>query len=229
MKKKEIMKLTEVLDESFLYHGTGALNAAEILLTNRLAGGHRKINGKFYPTCSSLSRSFRSSRIFAETRTYIPMVFEFDAKKLAHNHKILPFSFSNMPKLSFTDTSFANQREEVIIGPVENLDRFITKLIFFKKDFNDLKELGIKELLEYPKLYLWDSKAFVNLPLHENEKLHLPDLEVGDELLVGKFKNKKATITGFTKDDYNQPVAKTNKGDQKIFKGRLAKLIKDKN
>jgi len=163
--------------------------------------------------------------VFAETRTHIPMVFEFDSTRLAHNYKILPFSFSNMPKLSFADASFANQREEVIIGPVTNLDKYITKLIFFEKDFNDLKELGIKELLKYPKLYLWESKAFVNA-LSEGDVLHLPNLEVGDELLVGKFKNKKATITGFKKDENNQPVAKTNKGDQKIFKGRVAKLMK---
>src|ERR1039458_6942432 len=42
----------------------------------------------------------------------------------------------------------------------------------------------------------------------------LPRLAVGDVLLVGKFKNRKATITGFSSDENNQPVAQTNKGDQ---------------
>jgi len=54
--------------------------------------------------------------------------------------------------------------------------------------------------------------------------LELPDLEVGDDLLVGKFKNRKAKITGFTKDQHNQPIAKTTKGDQKILKPRVPKL-----
>src|ERR1017187_7233061 len=53
----------------------------------------------------------------------------------------------------------------------------------------------------------------------------LPRLDVGDVLLVGKFKNRKATITGFSSDENNQPVAQTDKGDQKIFKPRIAKLM----
>jgi hypothetical protein len=55
--------------------------------------------------------------------------------------------------------------------------------------------------------------------------LKLPTIKIGDEILVGKFKNRKATITGFTTDDNNQPVLKTTKGDQKLFKPRIAKLM----
>jgi len=55
--------------------------------------------------------------------------------------------------------------------------------------------------------------------------LDLPDLESGDELMVGKFKNRRATIKDFKKDEHGQPVAVTNKGDQKIFKGRVKKLM----
>jgi len=53
----------------------------------------------------------------------------------------------------------------------------------------------------------------------------LPKLAVGDVLLVGKFKNRKATITRFSSDENNQPVAQTDKGDHKIFKPRIAKLM----
>ena len=53
----------------------------------------------------------------------------------------------------------------------------------------------------------------------------LPRLAVGDILLVGKFKNRKATITGFTSDENNQPVAQTDKGEHKVFKPRIAKLM----
>ena len=53
----------------------------------------------------------------------------------------------------------------------------------------------------------------------------LPKLAVGDILLVGKFKNRKATITGFSLDENNQPVAQTDKGEHKIFKPRIAKLM----
>jgi hypothetical protein len=51
-----------------------------------------------------------------------------------------------------------------------------------------------------------------------------PSIDVGDDVFVGKFKNRKAKVTGFTKDDHQQPVLKTTKGEQKLFKPRIAKL-----
>jgi len=57
-----------------------------------------------------------------------------------------------------------------------------------------------------------------------NENYTPPKLKVGDEVKVGKWKNRKAVIKGFTKDKHNQPVLKTNKGDQKLFKPRISKL-----
>jgi len=55
--------------------------------------------------------------------------------------------------------------------------------------------------------------------------LKLPSIKIGDEVMVGKFKNRKAVVTGFTKDENNQPVLKTTKGDQKLFKPRISKLM----
>jgi hypothetical protein len=55
------------------------------------------------------------------------------------------------------------------------------------------------------------------------EKLVLP-IEIGDELFTGKFKNKTAIVTGFDKDDKNQPIIKTNKGNTGL-KFRIKKLI----
>ena len=62
----------------------------------------------------------------------------------------------------------------------------------------------------------------------DKETLELPDMVVGDEVKVGRFKNRKAEIKGFKKDDKNQPVLKTTKGDQKLFKPRISKLEPDK-
>ena len=55
--------------------------------------------------------------------------------------------------------------------------------------------------------------------------IELPDLESGDELMVGKFKNRKVTIKDSKKDEHGQPVAVTNKDDPKIFKGRVKNLM----
>jgi len=52
-----------------------------------------------------------------------------------------------------------------------------------------------------------------------------PTIEVGDEVKIGKFKNRKAEVKGFTKDKNNQPVLKTDKGDQQLFKPRISKLV----
>jgi len=56
------------------------------------------------------------------------------------------------------------------------------------------------------------------------DTLKLPNIDVGDEVKVGKFKNRKAEVTGFDKDEHGQPVLKTTKGDQKLFKPRVSKL-----
>lgn len=56
------------------------------------------------------------------------------------------------------------------------------------------------------------------------ETLNPPSISVGDEVKVGKFKNRKAEVKGFTKDDHGQPVLKTTKGDQKLYKPRVSKL-----
>jgi hypothetical protein len=64
-----------------------------------------------------------------------------------------------------------------------------------------------------------------NKPKDRKRAFELPRLAIGDVLLVGKFKNRKATITGFSSDENNQPVAQTDKGEQKIFKPRIAKLM----
>ncbi len=60
--------------------------------------------------------------------------------------------------------------------------------------------------------------------MSEDKSYQPPTIEVGDEVKVGKFKNRKAEVRGITKDENNQPVLKTTKGDQKLFKPRISKL-----
>jgi len=66
----------------------------------------------------------------------------------------------------------------------------------------------------------------------EAETLNPPSIDVGDEVKVGKFKNSKAEVKGFKKDEHGQPVLKTTKGDQKLYKPRVSKLepgVKESN
>ena len=55
--------------------------------------------------------------------------------------------------------------------------------------------------------------------------MKLPELKIGDIALVGKFKNRKATIEGFGKDKNGQPTIKTDLGVFPVFKIRLQKLM----
>ena len=60
----------------------------------------------------------------------------------------------------------------------------------------------------------------------KERKLHF---DVGDMILVGKFKNRKAEVKSFDKDKNNQPTVKTTKGERSLYKFRINKLMpKDK-
>lgn len=77
-----------------------------------------------------------------------------------------------------------------------------------------------------PIEYLWlniDMRLY-EITAKSPDTLTLPTIEVGDEVMVGKFKNRKAVVTGFAADKHNQPILKTDKGEQKLFKPRLTKL-----
>ena len=60
--------------------------------------------------------------------------------------------------------------------------------------------------------------------LNEDDSYQPPEIKKGDEVKVGKFKNRKAEVKGFDVDKNGQPVLKTTKGDQKLFKPRISKL-----
>lgn len=47
-------------------------------------------------------------------------------------------------------------------------------------------------------------------------------LEKGDEILMGKYRNKKAEIKSFEKDKHNQPVVNTTKGKRNVYSFRIA-------
>jgi len=54
------------------------------------------------------------------------------------------------------------------------------------------------------------------------EKIEL-DINIGDEILVGRFKNKKVIVKSISKDDKNQPTI----NGKTILKFRIKKLIKE--
>ena len=91
--------------------------------------------------------------------------------------------------------------------------------------FDDPRE--VEDLLdrnpEFQKLF---GNYRIDYSVLESESYQPPKIDVGDTIMTGKFKNRKAEVTGFKKDKHAQPVLKTNKGDQQLFKPRLTKIMK---
>jgi len=52
-----------------------------------------------------------------------------------------------------------------------------------------------------------------------------PDVKVGDMVLVGKFKNRRAIVKGFSKDMKNQPQVITTKGTYSLYRFRINKMM----
>jgi hypothetical protein len=51
------------------------------------------------------------------------------------------------------------------------------------------------------------------------------DIKVGDMVLVGKFKNRRAIVKSFTRDKNNQPQVVTTKGTYSLYRFRINKMM----
>lgn len=60
--------------------------------------------------------------------------------------------------------------------------------------------------------------------INEQDSYDPPVINKGDEVKVGKWKNRKAIVKDFDIDKNGQPVLKTTKGEHKLFKPRISKL-----
>jgi hypothetical protein len=54
------------------------------------------------------------------------------------------------------------------------------------------------------------------------------DIQIGDVIRTGKFKNKRATVMGFDTDEKGQPIIITDKGKVNLYHVRIEKLMPKK-
>lgn len=54
------------------------------------------------------------------------------------------------------------------------------------------------------------------------------DFQIGDTILVGRWRNSPAIVKGFGKDKNKQPTVLTNKGKYNLYRFRIQKLMKKK-
>jgi hypothetical protein len=61
------------------------------------------------------------------------------------------------------------------------------------------------------------------------EELVIPEIKVGDLILLGKWKNKRGIVKSIAKDENGQPVVVTDKGRFSLYNFRINDLMpKDK-
>jgi hypothetical protein len=178
------------------------------------AGGKIKYQGKEYQT-NVKGEKYVTTPVSVDEASGID--FETFQKQYAILNKTLDQASANIRSMS-KDAK----------GPMGLVDPKVKNSPEFKKaqlDYNKASNATKAFLKGIPTEFLKrNARRHRNKDTNE-ATLDLPDLESGDELMVGKFKNRKATIKDFKKDEHGQPVAVTNKGDQKIFKGRVKKLM----
>jgi len=125
---------------------------------------NEKISYKFVKGVS-LTRSLNFAKAF---RGEYVIIFEFDQSKLVHNHQIVPFNFfaagaeahgSDSPaRFSKKEDNILNEHEEFLVGPIKNVNKYITKIIVTPSVFSQLSTF--KNILNHPKLYV--NGKFIN-------------------------------------------------------------------
>jgi len=137
------------------------------------------------------------------------------------------------PKLRQEPAELGSKGIQVFTTVVHIIDTF-----FDKKNLNSLWIKPMSQKLDnlYKKMAVYFSKKYdynpgddggfvITKKVMEQDTLELPDINVGDEVKIGRWKNRKATVKGFKKDKKdNHPVLKTTKGDTKLFKPRISKI-----
>ena len=77
----------------------------------------------------------------------------------------------------------------------------------------------VKELLTI-------ARELVCHPVRRQAGMPLP-FEIGDEILLGRFKNRRAIVKGFGTGKHNQLTVITDKGEYPLFRFWVPKLMED--
>lgn len=203
-----------------LYHGTSIKQGLSILADGYLRGSKRE-NDQHVGISTTRDKTLWFNGV---QRDAGQIMFVFDRNQLQTRFKVVPFDYFN-PDEYESDQYRRRESEEIILTEQLPL-RFVLRVMvddsIWPEEKDELETLAkmndIK--IEYVARIFREDK--------EKDTLELPILKVGDEIKIGRWKNRKAIIKGFKKDKNNHPIMKTNKGDQQVFKARISKLMPEK-
>ncbi len=144
-------------------------------------------------------------------------------------------NIATMKKGSGLGTKFMNALKEFADDTSQKISIYkITNAKFFKK-FDWLESKNDDWEFQYtPKtdnfVGVADLRDIWN-KVQKQGKIKMADitvpLDVGDEIMVGRFKNKTVVVKGFGTDDKGQPTVKTDSGgEHPLLKFRIKKLMK---
>lgn len=160
------LKLMQLLENNRanLYHATTLRNILNILDENRieaktthtLSGVHYNYKSIFpirdksnpHVAQDGKIKGVSLTRSFAFARSWSEIILELDANKLKHNHKIINYSYYQTPNY--------DEAEEFIIGPINNLDKYLVSIYIPDYRYKALKSYDTtgyyKPLLKHPLL-----------------------------------------------------------------------------
>ena len=130
----KIQTLIEQVQPEFLYHGTGIVSLGLILRDDTLyESGHWGRTGE--PHGARLSRNPTAAANFSHDAEYQRGgLLCFSKAKLAQNHKIVPYQDVD----SGGDPWGENEAEEVVIGPVKGVSKYLVSVIINPRRINEL-------------------------------------------------------------------------------------------
>jgi hypothetical protein len=166
------MTFKQYLEEGrggFLYHATTTIRVYKILKKNKMLGGtydlHRMLNNKKQKRNISFTRSLK----YALSGHFGNIILELDQRKLAQRYKIVPYSFFTQRGRGIPgegvrpNDEFENQFEEAVLGDINNVDKYLTKIILNDyEEFKNYSGIELGTILKHPLLYDMKTKRFVN-------------------------------------------------------------------
>jgi hypothetical protein len=113
-------------------------------------------------------------------------------------------------------------------------DKFKKHIIFNKRYLDSLSEVFLTTYVEAATSNLHNLIKDLIIAEKENKKYEsiykeedYKQINVGDTVKGGKWKNKSMEIKSFDVDENGQPVMKTNKGEKKVYSVRIP--VEDEN
>ena len=163
--------LEEAVGKNYIYHGTSLDNAKSILKDNVIHKSGNYMFNLVVDKCVCLSRDYE----FVRRLGGVQVVFVLDRDKLTQNYKLEPITDKKNdinPNSKFGRNQGTSKAEEICFRNIENLKRYIAKVILYEFDKDIIELLKLKKI-PYVKISKdKNAKGTVNEAFSLSGKVH---------------------------------------------------------